>query len=133
MLRLCLTGRILPRSRKRQQHRSGSQWAALLLCCCLCCTSWALTAARRVCGAGVSSREKKIICLQVTSSHSGWLQETCYCCQRHHSCYSNCKADSPPASRCHTPHLKIRQSQEGGDGQRNQLVKRTFCSQGQCC
>lgn len=38
---------------------------------------------------------------------------TCSCCQRHHSCYSNCKAQRRASSLCHHPSPRVRQSKEG--------------------
>lgn len=113
-------------------------WAALRLCCRLSSTSRALA------GGGGGQRgaffpnrgkKKKIICLQLTSSHSGWLQETCAPAARDTTVATATakQGDSSTPSLCHPPPPQNKAEREGGDGESKQLVGMTLGSRGQGC
>lgn len=130
--------RRLPRSGKMQQHPSGLAHGPP-------CASAAASAAPPglwLGGGGQRGaffpnrgKKKKIICLQLTSSHSGWLQETCAPAARDTTVATATakQGDSSTPSLCHPPPPQNKAEREGGDGESKQLVGMTLGSRGQGC
>lgn len=129
--------RRLPGSGKTQQHPSGLAHGPP---CASAAASaappglWLLVVGAE--GGSFSNRgKKKIICLQLTSSHSGWLQETCAPAARDTTVATATakQGDSSTPSLCHPPPPQNKAEREGGDGETKQLVGMTLGSRGQGC